>query len=295
MTKIHFAGAWLLAVSLGWPAARAAETSALEFGVLPTLSTRQTLATYQPLRDYLQQRLKRPVSLVTAPDYPTYIERTRAGEYRFLVTAPHFARLAQLEQGYVPLVRVQRDLRSIIVVREASGINQIAGLRGKMVSTPQNLAVATMLGLQLLREQGFDLQKDVTVHTASSFNSAILAVQNGESTAAVTVQTALNQMPEAARAGLRVIGTSAPVPHVIYIARRDVPAAERERMTQLLLDFAADATHGAPFFQHTGFVGLVRPSAAEMSALDPYVAELKRQLSPATPAGGSAPAPKAAP
>jgi hypothetical protein len=64
-------------------------------------------------------------------------------------------------------------------------------------------------------------------------------------------------------------------------------------MTQLLLDFAADATHGVAFFQHTGFVGLVRPSAAEMSALDPYVTELKRQLPPATPesAPGATPPP----
>jgi hypothetical protein len=47
------------------------------------------------------------------------------------------------------------------------------------------------------------------------------------------------------------------------------------------------------FFQHTGFVGLVRPSAAEMSALDPYVTELKRQLPPATPesAPGATPPP----
>jgi ABC-type phosphate/phosphonate transport system substrate-binding protein len=116
------------------------------------------------------------------------------------------------------------------------------------------------------------------VRAYASFNSAVLAVQHGESDAAFTAQTALNQMPEETRSALRTIATTSAVPHVICLASKQVPPKEVERMTRLLLDFSEDKPRGVPFFEKIGFLGYVRPTAAELKNLDPYVAELKRQL-----------------
>lgn len=256
----------------------AAEPAVFEFGILPALSTRVIFDTYEPMRMYLQEQLRRPVVLVTAPDYRTYIERTQRGEYSFLVTAPHFARLAQTEAGYVPIARVQRELRSIIVARADGGIRRLGDLRGKQVTTPESLAIVSMLGKQLLRRHGLEPGKDLAIQPQASFNSAVLAVQNGEADAAVTAPTALAQMPEETRSIMRVIGTSDPVPHVIYIANRRMPAAEVEQIRRALLRFSDDKKYGSAFFQKTGFGGLVRPTPGELRSLDPYVAELKRQL-----------------
>jgi len=258
-----------------------ADNATIEIGIIPTLSTRTILTTYQPLREHLEEQLKQPIILVTAPDYRTFIDRTQRGEYRYVVTAPHFARLAQTEAGYVPMVRVQRELRGILVTRADSNIKTINDLRGKIVSTPENIAVVTMLGLQRLRENGLEPNRKVTVRAYASFNSAVLAVQNGESDAAFTAQTALNQMPEETRSALRTIATTNAVPHVIYLASKKVPPKEVERMTRLLLEFSEDKPRGAPFFEQTGFLGYVRPTAAELKNLDPYVTELKHQLATA--------------
>jgi len=258
-----------------------ADNATIEIGIIPTLSTRTILTTYQPLREHLEEQLKQPVVLVTAPDYRTFIDRTQRGEYRYVVTAPHFARLAQAEAGYVPMVRVKRELRGILVTRADSNIKTINDLRGKIVSTPENIAVVTMLGLQQLREHGLEPNRKVTMRAYASFNSAVLAVQNGESDAAFTAQTALNQMPEETRSALRTIATTNTVPHVIFLASKKVPPIEVERMTRLLLEFSENKPRGAPFFEQTGFLGYVRPTAAELKNLDPYVTELKHQL--ATP------------
>jgi phosphonate transport system substrate-binding protein len=263
------------------PGGASADKASIEIGIIPTLSTRTILTTYQPLREYLQEQIKQPVFLVTAPDYPTFIERTQRGEYRYVVTAPHFARLAQAEAGYVPMVRVQRELRGILVVRADSSIKTVNDLRGRIVTTPENIAVVTMLGLQLLRSHGLEPGKTITVRPSASFNSAVLAVQNGESDAAFTAQTALNQMPEETRSALRTIAATKVVPHVIYLANKKVPLKEVERMTRLLLGFSEDKPRGVPFFEQTGFLGYVRPTATELKNLDPYVTELKHQL--ATP------------
>jgi len=262
---------------LGQPLA-AAEPAALEIGILPTLSTRTILTTYQPLREYLQTRLKRPVTLVTAPDYRTYIDRTRRGDYRFLVTAPHFARLAEQESGYRPLVRVKRELHGIVVVRRDSAFRNIADLRGQVVASPENIAIITMLGLELLKKNGLTPGKDITVQPHPSFNAAILAVQNQQTAAAITAPTALNQMSEALRDSLRVIGTTANTPHVIFLANRQVPNPEAEQLTRALLEFIHDQRYGAAFFKQTGFQGYQRTTPAEMRSLDPYVLELRHQL-----------------
>lgn len=254
---------------------------AIEIGVIPTLSTRTILSTYQPLREYLEAKLKQPVVLVTAPDFRTFIARTQRGDYRFVVTASHFARLAQTEAGYVPMVRVKRELRGILVVRANSGVKTIGDLRGMIVTTPDDISMVTMLGLQLLRHHGLEPGKTVTVRPSASFNSAVLAVQNGESDAALTAQTALNQMSEETRAALRPIATTNAVPHVIFLANKSVPPKEVERVTRLLLDFAEDRPRGAQFFEQTGFLGYVRPTAAELKNLDSYVAELKHLLTAA--------------
>ena len=63
----------------------------LQFGLLPYVSTRKLFAVYTPMKRYLEKTLKRSVRMSTAPDFATYIERARRGEYDLYHTAPHFA------------------------------------------------------------------------------------------------------------------------------------------------------------------------------------------------------------
>ena len=254
---------------------------AIEIGILPVVSTRTLLTTYQPLREYIEEKSGQPVSVVTAPDYRTFIERTQRGEYQFVITAPHLARFAQMDAGYIPIMRLTRELRAIVVVRVDSTIHTLSELRNKRVSTPDATAILTMLGIQLLRDTDLEPGKNVTLQAYPSVNSSALAVLSGDADAAVTAQTALNQMSDEVRAGLRTISTSKSIPHMIYLASSKVPPTEVERITKILLDFQADKTRSKQFFERTGFLGYVQPTAAELKNLDPYVTELKRQL--ATP------------
>ena len=257
--------------------AAAENADAIEFGILPTLSARTILTTYQPLRIYLEQHLKRPVQFVTAPDYRTYVERTQRGEYRYVITASHFARLAQKEAGYQPLVRVKRELDALLVTDKRTGITNIAGLRGKSVTTPDSLAIISMLGAELLRAHGLLPGRDVRLQAQTSFNSALIAMHNGESAAAITAATALKQMPAEVRENLVTLATTKSVPHNVCLASSKVPPEEAAEMTRLLLAFGATAA-GEAFFHDTGFIGFVRPTEKELRALDGYVADLKRQL-----------------
>lgn len=254
-----------------------AQTPKLELGLLPHLSTRMLFDVYRPLREYLAKSLKRPVRLVTAPDYRTLIERTRRGEYGYLVTAPHFARLAQKESGYLPLVRADRDLGAILVTPRTAGIKDLQALRGAIVATPDRLAIVSMLGVQALTDVGLIPGIDLTIKAYPTFYSAVLAASTGEAAAAVSATTAFNQMPEAIRETMMTIEGTSFVPAVMIIARDDVDVAQRDAIRELLVKFHL-TDPGARFFTRTKFNRYRIPLDSELESLDPYVQQLKAAL-----------------
>ena len=70
------------------------EKTPLTLGVFPYVSPVQLAAFHAPLKDYLTKSLGRPVTLVTAPDFNSFVDRTRDGQYDIIFTAPHLGRLA---------------------------------------------------------------------------------------------------------------------------------------------------------------------------------------------------------
>ena len=262
------------------PAHLAAQPPALEIAIAPFLSTRTLLARYQPLQAYLEQKLQRPVLLVTAPDFRTFAERTQRGEYRYAITAPHFARLAQKAAGYRPMLMAKAKLVAIAVVDKNSPLRNLAELRGKTVAVPDPLAFVSMLGAQLLRASGLVPGKDVALRPALSHNSAVLSVLRGESAAAFTTAALLmKQMPEEIKGGVRVLAATEGFPNTTYLAHPKAPAEEVAQMTATLLEFAEETPQGRKLYGETlGHLGLVVPSPRDLQRLDPFVSELKALL-----------------
>jgi len=270
---------WLAASLALLPMRLAAEPQALEIAIFPYLSTRTLLTSYQPLQTYLEEKLQRPVLLVTAPDFRTFVERTQRGEYRYVITAPHFARLAQKEAGYRPMLMVKTNLVAIAVVEKNSPLRNVAELRGETVAVPDPLTIVSMLGAKLLRASGLVPGKDVTLRPALSHNSAVISVLRGDSAAAFTSATALEQMPDEIKNGVRVLAATEGFPNVIYLANPEVPAGEVAQMTATLLEFAENTAEGKKLYVNTlGHQGLVTPSLKELQRLDPFVGKLKALL-----------------
>lgn len=274
----------LLALLLGFAASamvQSAQQAPLEIGVFPYLSTRALLGTYQPLQQYLEQVLHRPVNLVTAPDMRAFAERTQEGAYTYVVTAPHFARLAQLEAGYRPLLRATRNLAGALLVRKNSDIRNIEDLRGKRVATPDSWTIISVLGLDLFRRNGLVPGKDVTIQALPTHNSAVVSLQNGAVDAAVVSLTAFIQMTQEQRAGLRILTQTREVPHVMYLANAKVSAAEAEAFALMLNHFVEHTPEGKQFIESLGYQGLRAPTELELRSLDPYLDMLKANLAKA--------------
>lgn len=253
-----------------------ADASTLEIGIWPYMSTQALLTLYHPMQRYLQEKLQRPVLFVTAPDQRIFVARTQAGQYRFLITAPHFARLAQKEAGYVPLLRAARDSVTVFIVRKGGNFSSLSDLRGKTITMPSKLTMISILGLWKLKESGLVPGRDVSIRYAVSHNSAALDVLRGNSAAAVVGATILDQMPD--RAKFRVLVEAGTTPPLIVLANRNVPEEEADKMKRLILDFSENTPEGRQFIEKGGYKGFKEPSKGDMKRLDPVVAELEKLL-----------------
>ena len=199
----------------------------------------------------------------------------------YVVTAPHFARLAQLDSSYRPLLRANRNLAGVLLVRKDSAIRNIEQLRGKTVVTPDSLAIISLLGVELLKRNGLVASKDVIIQSLPTHNAAVVILQNGAVDAAVVSLTAFLQMTPEQRAGLSVIAQTAEVPHVMYLAGAKVNTADADAFVLLLRQFTEHTAEGKQFIESLGYQGLRAPTEQELRSLDPYLDMLKADLAKA--------------
>jgi ABC-type phosphate/phosphonate transport system substrate-binding protein len=247
------------------------------FGVLPYHSARVLIAHHRPVVQHLRGDLGGEVRMETAASFRAFQENSSRGDYDLVATAAHFARLLQLDHDFVPLVRLAAGARCNIVVRKDSEITRIEQLAGKLVATPDRLALGTVVCLHLLEQQGLRVDRDFRVQDMATFNSAALAVERGDAPAAVSAPAALLQMRPEERANLRSLVDTAEYTNLVYLAHPRVGAAMREKIKTGLLRFSGEP-EGRAFFTTTGFGAFVPVTAEAMQKLDPYVNETRRLL-----------------
>lgn len=276
--RLSVLSALLACACIGSTASHAArDVNVIEFGVFPYISARALIELYEPLRAHIQHEMQRPTFLYTAPSFKAYVEHTRASAYDIMVTPPHLARLAQRETAYIPLVMFTRELRGIVVVSQSSPIQNVQELKGKHIVSPNNIALVSIMGSQLLRDQGVLGEGGTQLRDMGSHSNAVLAVKNGEAEAALTEPAAVRQMPEALRNSVRVIAQTKRLPHVMILAHPRLGAAGVERLRGVLLQFPS-TVDGANFLKLSGFEGLRAVDESDLKAMDPIQRDLKRML-----------------
>lgn len=251
----------------------------LRVGLLPYVSTQRLLDSYLPLKLYLENTLHRPVTLVTAPNFRSYVERARAHEYDLYLTAPHFAALAEAQFGYKRVSRLLRELDGVIVVRKNGPVRSVADMKGRVMTTPDSLAIITMLGELLLSDNKLVSGKDVTVQYTPSHNNAILAVAGGKADAAVTSAAVFETMPQEVRDQLVILTRTKTVPHMMFMASPEISERDYRALRDAMLRFTAGGA-GRAFFERSGYGDMGEITDAQMEQLRPFVTLLQQRSKP---------------
>jgi phosphonate transport system substrate-binding protein len=276
MNRRRALGSFLSALACAaFSRARAAEAP-LELALAPYISTRALLTLFQPLSSHLERHLSRPVLPVTAPSLREFDQRLLSGAYDLAMASPQAARLAQLDAGYAPLLRVTNDMYGLVLVQRDSGVRAMRDLAGARIALPDRFTTAAALGQELLRSEGLDGAS--VLHPPGFQDSILLSLVRGEFDAMVMNGSAFHQTGAKMKGEVRILGETRRISHVMFVARRDMPAATRQAVQEGIAEFWGATPEGKRFRAQSGLEGVRPPTDAELRALDGIAGAHRRLL-----------------
>lgn len=249
----------------------------LSLGVLPNVSARVNLATYQPVREHLEKELGRSVEIGTAVDFRAYTERAIKGDFQWAVMPPNIGRMLQADAGWIPVLIYEPGVPAVLVAGAGNPSDGVDQLRGKALALANPQSLVALRGLQWLAEQGVQSGRDFQLRLAANDDSLGFLIASGEAPLAMMSMGEFRSKPEAVRAKLRLVREFARLPGFLVMMNPALPAAEAERLRKAMVDFPR--SEKAPeFFRLSGFSGMRPVSEAELRPLDAFLEQTRAGL-----------------
>lgn len=270
--RIHLArelfALWLLLCST------ALSAKSLSLAVFPYFSPEQLVTLHKPLKDYLARATGLQLHLVSAPDFKTFKQRTAAGRYDLLITAPHLGRLAEKQADYRWLAVTSNYSEAVFLARRDSGLHDIADLKGHRLALPPRLAIIHQMALEALEKRGLRPGRDVTIVPRKSHDQALYALILGETDAAAIGRPTWRRYRAPEKRTLMVIGRSQHIPGFAIMAHPRLADATIERLRQALYRFPS-TPEGKAYFDATGLEGVRPITEQDLALLDHYLARIR--------------------
>jgi phosphonate transport system substrate-binding protein len=275
--RLCLGGALLMTGMRGARAAPAAPAATLRLGVMPVYGVRTLMKRYDPVRAYVGRLLGQPVRIETAPDFRRFLNSILAREFDIVVAAAHFARIAQLDAGWVPLVQFKPDHDTLLIVRAGDAPKRAADLAGKEVAVIDRLAVTVMGGLNYLASQGVKADVDYRVVEYRNHASVVQALLSGASAMAVTTTHGLYQIPTDQRTRISVYRHVSDIPAFVILAAPGLPKAAIDRLSAGLASFANEP-EGLEFLGQNSYTGVVVADETMMRRSDAFLEETRSAI-----------------
>lgn len=222
----------------------------LRLGVVPAISTVETIEIFQPLMDYLSKKLKARVKLVVLEDYNSIIEEMEAGELEGGIHGSFSAYIVQKKLGAIPIARPEKHgistYRGLIFTRKDSGIKEIADLRSKsFVFTDRKTSAGGLYPLYVFKKAGHDPLSFLSKVTyAGRHDLAVLAVLNGDMDAGAAKDTTYFDLakgnPRIDAEMVIIASSSQQFPEKSFVVRKDLDPSLINKMKQVLLTMNDD-------------------------------------------------------
>lgn len=253
--------------------------AAIRLGVIPHLSTKLLLQKYGPLINYLKEELQRPVIINTAPNFRTFIERVKKGEFDIYLTAPTMAAYHEKHNNHWRLAKFSQKIQGAIIVADKSSYEKVADLKGKTVAAPDILAVVTALGEITLKENGILPDKDVNMIYTPSHNNSLQSVAEDKAEGAIVGYNIYRVISSRAklRQPLRVLEKTRQIPHMMFMSPAHVSELEMEQFKTALLKFTAKGK-GKEFFANIPFINIEAITDEDMKSLEGLLEILEQRL-----------------
>lgn len=232
-------------------------------GLLPELNVFQQQQRFQPLADYLSKQLQRDVRLTMLSRYGNILEQVEKHQVDAAFFGSFTGALAIRQLGVIPLARpVALDGTSTytghIFVRQDSGINSVADMKGKRLALVEKATTAGYIfPVALVRKEAGGVAIDQyfeQIFFTGSHDAAIKAVIAGQAEVGAAKNSVYDwfcqREPDAAKK-LKILYTSPPVPQNGLAIRAGEDPELRKKLKALLLGLHND-TEGLAVLQKLG-------------------------------------------
>lgn len=243
------------------------------FSVVPQFERRMLFGIWQPIVDELEKRTGAKFQLVTSLSVSDYENDAHRGLYDFIYANPYL--IPQVLDAYVPLIRDEKPLRGLLVVRKDSPYQKVEDLQGKKLAVPSMSALGASLLMRAELDRQFKVKTEVVL--AKTHSSVFLHVINGFADAGGSVQKTFAEQPDRVRDSLRVLHQTGEVPSHPLAAHTRVPEALRTKIRQAFIDLSA-TPEGRKLLGEIPMQKAVPATPAEYKALGEL--KLERYLKP---------------
>lgn len=252
----------------------AAHNDTLILGVFPYISANQMMEQLAPLCKRIEEALGKKVSLVSAPDFRSYVDRTARGEYDLVLTAAHMGQLAEKKDGWQRVVQSGQKTATVLLVRQQSSIQRIEDLRDKRIAVGNKQSITYVLAQQAIAEKGIILGQDMEVIDTATFSNVVQSVLLGEADVGATptlLWDTWEHINADQRHQLREIYRAKPAaPSFLVMASPKTDQATIRLLIDSLLSFK-DTVEGQSFFQKSQFESFQPLDDATMESARPFV------------------------
>jgi phosphonate transport system substrate-binding protein len=220
----------------------ATDESEFVIGVFPRRNAETTIQLFTPLAQYLEEKLRKPVKLVTTKDFESFWQGVESQRYDLVHYNQYHYVKSRKQHGYTVILKNEEfgedTIAGSIVVRTDSGITSISDLKDKKIvfggsrSAMQSYIVATYL----LRKAGLQAG-DYSEAFSRNPPNAIFAAYYGQASAGGTGDKVL-KLPvvtnkiDAGKMTYLAVGEQ--LPHLPWAVRNDMSLAEQEKLQGIL-------------------------------------------------------------
>lgn len=216
----------------------AAEQPVYSFAVVPQFQAVEISRVWQPLLDRIGQMAKITLVLKTSRDIPAFEAEVLAGQHDFAYLNPYHQVMAYRAHRYVPLLRDNKLLQGIVVVRKDALTQDVAQLEGQSLAFPApNAFGASLLIRAELAETRHMAIKPVYAKTHTNAYRHTLI---GLTAASGGVRATLAKEPQEVQQALRILmETPGFAPHPVSAHPR-VPREVRRAVVQAMITLSKD-------------------------------------------------------
>ncbi len=231
-----------------------AKIETLKMGLIPADDAESMLRDYEPVQEYLSERLGISVEIQVTSDYASAIEAMRAKHIDMAWFGPFSYIIAHNIAGAEAIVNGVRrsdgkaEYHSVIIANVNSGIKTLEDLRGKTFAfVDPSSTSGNLIPRNVLIENGIDPDNDFkTSYYAGTHNAVQYAIANGTSDAGASSDNVYNRMVEAGEIDpevSKIIFTSDPVPGSPIALRNDLPQEIKDAIKDALLTMDEQTLH----------------------------------------------------